>query len=140
MRLKYKLVSILALAVAGAGCSAAEPNADVDTDTALISSGLPTTVAEYKLPAYRDLEVLPTADVELWAALHRPATLTAGTRYPLVVLLHGNHETCRNATTGAESNEYAETGVCPEGSDPLPNHRGYDYLATDLASRGYLVL
>src|SRR5690606_13845479 len=67
-----------------------------------------TTVSEYKLPAGVDTEVLDLPythpldglqplEVELWASIYRPTTLS-GT-YPILVFLHGNHGVCeRNST------------------------------------------
>ncbi|AUX46608.1 uncharacterized protein SOCE26_081140 [Sorangium cellulosum] len=105
-------------------------------------SGGGVTVAEYKLPAYRDAEVNPDADVELWASLHRPSTLTPGTRYPLLVFLHGNHATCGTATNPRFDNNssYSLTGACPAGYIVVQNHRGYDYMAEELAARGFFVV
>jgi hypothetical protein len=140
MSLGNRLNTCFWILTAVTACSAPDAvNAPSNEPVAESSSAVTATVSEYKLPAYRDAEVLPSADIELWAALHRPETLTPGARYPLLVFVHGNHETCRNASDGRETNEYAETGMCP-GGDPLPNHRGYDYIASDLASRGYFVL
>ncbi len=99
-------------------------------------------VGEYKLPAGIDATVTPDVATELWASVYRPAK--AG-KYPVLVFLHGNHGTCGtyDKTTGVrydDSIEYTFSGTCPEGYVPTPNHRGYDYLATDLASRGYIVV
>lgn len=99
-------------------------------------------VGEYKLPASVDATVAPEIATELWAAVYRPAK--AG-KYPVLVFLHGNHGTCGqyDEASGVRydySVEYTYSGTCPEGFVPTPNHRGYDYLATDLAKRGYVVV
>jgi hypothetical protein len=111
-----------------------------------VTSDLPppgaAAVTEYKLPAAVDPLVSPDFAVELWASFYRPATLTAGRRYPLLVFMHGNHPTCG---TGAnprrdDNNMYALTGTCPANYVVVPSHRGYDYIAQDLAARGYFVV
>jgi hypothetical protein len=84
-------------------------------------------------PAY------PNVDVR--AVVRYPAT-TAGVgqpvaglpflaRYPLVVVLHGNHATCSNPCSGSHS--------CAP-ADRVPNHRGYDYLLDILASWGFVAV
>jgi hypothetical protein len=112
----------------------------VTSDLPVIPGG--PVVAEYKFPAAIDAEVSPSYAVELWASFYRPATLVAGRRYPLIVLMHGNHPTCG---TGAnprfdDNNQYAVNGTCPANYVVVNNHRGYDYLALDLAGRGYFVV
>lgn len=116
------------------------------TSTTLASSeiydpaGSGVSISEYELPRHRDPEVRPDVDIELWASLHRPTTLTAGKRYPLLVFLHGAYGTCRQDGTIFTNNDYANTGSCPAGYTRISNHRGYDYLAEELAARGYFVV
>src|SRR6185369_14457442 len=111
-----------------------------------VTSDLPpvgaATVTEYKFPAAVDSMVSPDYAVELWASFHRPATLTAGRRYPLVVFMHGNHPTCGTGVNPRrdDRNDYATTGACPANYVVVPSHRGYDYIAQDLAARGYFVV
>jgi cellulose binding protein with CBM2 domain len=112
----------------------------VASDLPVIPGG--PVVAEYKFPAAVDAQVSPNYAVEIWASFYRPATLVAGRRYPLIVLMHGNHPTCG---TGANprldnNNQYAINGTCPANYVVVNNHRGYDYLALDLAARGYFVV
>lgn len=60
--------------------------------------------------------------------------------WPLIVFMHGRHATCR-ALDRIEL--IFATSPCPE-LDPLtsdiPSYRGYDYLAHNLASHGYVVV
>jgi hypothetical protein len=71
--------------------------------------------------------------VELRAVVHYPTDLTAGP-YPLVLFLHGNHSSCfRGERAGY-------TWPCRNGWEPIPNHEGYDYLGSRLASWGYIVV
>jgi hypothetical protein len=73
------------------------------------------------------------ARVELVAEVHHPADLTAGP-YPIVLFLHGNHSSCY---LGRRSRY---EWPCTDGYRPIPNHEGYRYLATRLASYGYVVV
>jgi dienelactone hydrolase len=70
---------------------------------------------------------------ELRGVVHAPAD-PAGKAFPLVVLLHGKADTCGNAQKAM----YA--WPCPSGTTPIESHRGYDYLAADLATHGYVVV
>jgi hypothetical protein len=71
--------------------------------------------------------------VELAADVHYPAGLPGGP-YPIVLLLHGNHDACfRRAETSYE-------WPCQRGFKPLPNYIGYDYIANRLASFGFIVV
>ncbi len=108
----------------------------------LDASVLPTTITEYKLPARLDREITSATVTELWAAVARPATLVEGRRYPLVLFLHGNHGTCGSGTNPRSDFDctYTSQGVCPDGFVVSPSHRGYDYVAAELAARGYIVV
>ena len=71
--------------------------------------------------------------VELRADVHHPAGLPDGP-YPIVVFLHGNHSSC------FRGNRSDYRWPCRRGWKPIPNHEGYDYLASRLASYGYVVV
>lgn len=103
---------------------------------------LNAVITEYKTPPTLDASVTGSTMTELWAAVARPAQLTPGRRYPLVVFLHGNHGTCGTGTNPREdwSCEYTESGTCPTGYVVTPNHRGYDYVASELAANEYIVV
>lgn len=73
------------------------------------------------------------APVELRGVVHRPVR-AAGRKLPLVVFLHGIQLTC---FAGADQGTI--TWPCPAGLKPVPSFRGYDYLATNLASHGFVV-
>ena len=70
--------------------------------------------------------------VELRADVHYPTDLSAGP-FPLILFLHGNHSACY------KGDRAGYRWPCPPGWLPLPNEAGYDYLATRLASWGYIV-
>ncbi|MFF1822425.1 Calx-beta domain-containing protein [Kribbella sp. NPDC058245] len=53
---------------------------------------------------------------------------------PLVVFLHGRHESCYGEGDGDKP------WPCPKGSKPVPSYRGYDGPAQALASNGYQVV
>ena len=82
--------------------------------------------------------------VDLWAQVYRPSRL-ADRPFPLVVFLHGNHGTCgRNDPVRGvrvdDRSDYTTSGACPAGYVVTPNHLGYEYLAEELASWGYIVV
>lgn len=120
----------------------------------------------YKFAAYCDDSILPcsmtapeppdqTRFIELWAQVFRPARLDAA-KYPLVVMLHGNHGTCgKPATdddrqyygmpTGSvfhvdEELQYTLDGTCADGESVVASHLGFSYLAERLAGNGYVVV
>jgi hypothetical protein len=100
--------------------------------------------SEYKLPAKADSEVAPGVVTELWARIYRPKHLGAQP-HPLVVMLHGNHATCGHFVKGVKGRvdddiSYTFTGKCPDGYVVVPSHEGYAYIATQLASWGYVVV
>lgn len=102
----------------------------------------PIVVGEYKLPASVDPAVTSDVETELWAAVYRPSR---DGRYPLLVFLHGNHNTCgrNDPELGIRIDDrfdYTYTGTCPKGWLPTPNHLGYGYLAKELAANGYVVV
>jgi hypothetical protein len=147
---------------------ACAPLAKAQTGSAGDASALgpsPVVTADYALGATVMPDVLegctPTVHhdcrTELRARIHRPERLSG--RHPLVVVLHGNHATCgrpyapppagtdRPGLAGNpridDTCDYTTRGTCPPGyvtPDGVPNHLGYDYLATRLASHGYVVV
>jgi hypothetical protein len=66
--------------------------------------------------------------VEFTAVVHHPTDLANGP-YPLVLYLHGRHDTCVSAFTWP----------CPS-HDPIRSYLGYNYSGTQLASHGYIVI
>lgn len=94
---------------------------------------LAVTREEYN---YGDLAFTPTgfpSAVELKASVHYPTGLAAGP-YPLVVFLHGRHVTCYRGTTTALR------WPCRANETAIPSYQGYDYIAQNLASNGYVVV
>lgn len=91
---------------------------------------------------------------ELAGVVHYPADLGTG-RHPLIVMLHGLHDTCADrkaeaARTAAEksgddaayeaANAKLAAWPCAPGTPALPSQRGYDYLGRKLAARGFVVV
>lgn len=116
-----------------------------------MARAVPVLTGEYKLAASFDREVTPELidspseqrlETEEWARVWRPQ---ADGVYPLVIFLHGNHGTCgrydkTHHVRIDDDNTYTYDGTCPDGYVVTPNHLGYDYLAKDLASHGYVVV
>ncbi|MBV9570551.1 MAG: hypothetical protein JO056_04840 [Alphaproteobacteria bacterium] len=108
----------------------------------ITASALAVEQGEYKLPASFDSEVTTDLQTEEWARVWRPTTDGA---YPLVIFLHGNHGTCGrydsvHKVRVDDDVTYTFSGTCPSGYVVTPNHLGYNYLAKDLASHGYVVV
>ncbi|MBV9924737.1 MAG: hypothetical protein JOZ96_06805 [Acidobacteria bacterium] len=94
---------------------------------------LAVTREEYN---YGDLAFTPTgfpSAVELKASVHYPTGLPGGP-YPLIVFLHGRHVTCYRGTTTALR------WPCRNTETAIPSYQGYDYIAQNLASNGYIVI
>jgi hypothetical protein len=73
------------------------------------------------------------AKVEIVGEVHHPVDLASGP-FPLVMFLHGNHSTCYR-----KKRSFFEW-PCRPGSKPIPNFAGYAYIASRLASHGYVVV
>ena len=71
--------------------------------------------------------------IEIRASVHYPTGLSGGPR-PLVVLLHGRHSTCYQGTQSFGG------WPCTGGTQTIPSFQGYNYLAENLASWGYIVV
>jgi hypothetical protein len=71
--------------------------------------------------------------VELKASVHYPTGLPGGP-YPVIVFLHGRHVTCYRGTTTALR------WPCRNTETAIPSYQGYDYIAQNLASNGYIVI
>jgi Kelch motif protein/galactose oxidase-like protein len=115
--------------------------------TEFISTTTAVTASEYgapgsgQFPPAIDNTVLANVVTEKWAVVHRPTTLPSG-RLPVLLFLHGNHATCGTGSNPRNDNDcqYTTMGTCPGTHVVVPNHRGYDYIASELASRGYIVV
>jgi len=80
---------------------------------------------------------------EVWAKIFYPRDIKNLTeKLPLIMMLHGQHSTCGTGSNPRKdyNNDYAETGTCPPGYIVVPNHEGYNYLAENLTSWGYIVV
>jgi hypothetical protein len=102
---------------------------------------LATTSAEYQFDAVTDPNVLADRQTEIWARVYMPADMSAGP-YPMVMILHGNHETCGTGSDPRidDNCQYTSTGTCPDGYIMGPSYLGFGYLADRLASWGYVVV
>jgi len=98
--------------------------------------------ADYRFKAATDPSILSDRVTEIWGRLFWPIDKEPRS-HPVIIFLHGNHGPCgvSHGTNWREDTtcEYTLTGVCPTGKVIVPNHRGFDYLATRLASWGYIV-
>lgn len=98
---------------------------------------LAVTSQEYKVAQ----ALLPTVayPVDIWGTVWYPEDLSGGP-FPFVLMLHGNHGICRLPGTQTDLGTTIFPPFCPAGQVQTPNHSGYAYMATRLASRGYIVV
>ncbi|SDN49477.1 poly(ethylene terephthalate) hydrolase family protein [Allokutzneria albata] len=118
------------LTAAGAGIATAAPQVDP------LAPG-PHKVAEASYHLGDDA-LRPDAfpwPVELTGHVYYPEK-PAVSAYPVVVFLHGRHATCMSSTVPTPRLAWP----CPAGYQPIPSHRGYDYLGRQLAGHGYAVI
>ena len=73
--------------------------------------------------------------VEVTASVHYPSALAGP--YPLVLFLHGRHATCY--VGGGNGSAFLEWPCTPPRLS-IPSYQGYDYIAQNLASHGYIVV
>lgn len=69
---------------------------------------------------------------ELDGVVFYPRDLAHGT-HPLIMIEHGLWDTCAVGTG-------TQDWPCPSGVGQIPSYRGYDYLAKQLASQGFVVV
>jgi dienelactone hydrolase len=129
------VMSLMALALFGV-----TPPANADTAPAVVpdpAQAGPFAVTKIEYDAGATLVDDPSTHVtypeELMGSLHIP---TAPGLLPVIVLLHGRHATC--AVVGVQ----ASASPCPDtpATADIRSYEGYDYLARNLASHGYLVM
>jgi hypothetical protein len=71
--------------------------------------------------------------VELRGSVTYPTDLAASI-HPLIVFLHGRHNTCFTGSTSFGG------WPCAAGQQPITSYHGYDYIAQNLASYGFIVV
>jgi PKD domain len=69
-------------------------------------------------------------------SVHYPADLSSGP-FPVIVFLHGRHSTCYDTSDLSNS---SSDWPCLTGWAPITSYEGYDYVATTMASHGYIVI
>ena len=138
----------VAVVVALSGClTSATKNLDDNPGTAL-SVGMPDPAAVGSFPVERidfDLGYMTVTEPRtmvvpfpshLIGSVHYPTT--GDGPFPLILFMHGRHSTCGARGVG----ETLGPVVCPETplTYPVDSYTGYDYIAEQLASHGYVVL
>lgn len=78
-------------------------------------------------PSFPDL-------IEVRGSVHYPTDLSDGP-FPVLLFLHGRHSTCYSGAGGTSI-----AWPCTGSFDPIPSYQGYDYLAEQMASHGYIVI
>jgi hypothetical protein len=76
------------------------------------------------------------ANMEVAGSVHYPADLASGP-FPVIIILHGRHSTCYDSTSMTVA---GEGWPCTGTNKSIVSYEGYDYLATNMASHGYIVI
>ncbi|MEV5386292.1 alpha/beta hydrolase [Streptomyces sp. NPDC052721] len=131
----------------GSTASSAAPDAPAQSGRAVAAVTYSLGDRAYALPETGE-------PVEMAATVHYPRDLGTSPR-PLVVALHGWHETCADRTAAAArdaagqaedwdaytaANQKLFSWPCAHGTRPIANDRGYDYLGEELARQGFIVV
>ncbi|AGZ45963.1 hypothetical protein AFR_38545 [Actinoplanes friuliensis DSM 7358] len=91
-----------------------------------------TVTGEYTLPGVK-LPEFPEL-VEMQGVVVAPKG--APGKRPIALFLHGRHSVCYNG----DDPEAPQAWPCPEGTLPIPSHRGYLQAQELLASQGYVTV
>jgi len=75
-------------------------------------------------------------DIEMRGSVHYPSSLNGGP-FPVLVLMHGRHETCYKTSSPSVT---TEDWPCISGYQSITSFEGYNYFATQMASHGYIVI
>lgn len=131
-KLTHTLARPLACLALLLACGAAL-NVNAQTPDPGAAGPLAVTRVEYD---YGNLAYTPPgfpSAVELKASVHYPTGLPGGP-YPLIVFMHGRHATCYRGSTATLR------WPCRSNETAIPSYQGYDYIAQNLASNGYIVV
>ncbi len=97
--------------------------------------------AEYNLgdAAYTPPSSVFPYNLEVAGSVHYPADLGSGP-FPVIEILHGRHSTCYDSTTMLEASGPGSDWPCTGVNKSIVSYEGYDYLARNMASHGYIVI
>ncbi len=76
-------------------------------------------------------------NMEVRGSVHYPADMATGSKYPVLLWLHGRHETCYQTSNPSNTQS---AWPCPTGWQSILSYEGYDYAAKTMASHGYIVI
>ncbi len=106
----------------------------------VVDPGLPGTysvsVANYNLGDAAFTHSTFPNPMEVRGSVHYPTTLSAGP-FPVLMFLHGRHSTCYQTSNPSNT---ALSWPCASGYQSITSFEGYDYLAQQMASHGYIVI
>jgi hypothetical protein len=94
------------------------------------------TKAQYNLGDLAFTTASFPVPIEVRGSVHYPTDLINGP-YPVIMYLHGRHETC---FTTASPSSSSLSWPCAPGDESITSYEGYDYSASQLASHGYIVI
>ncbi|MCH8544610.1 MAG: alpha/beta hydrolase [Alcanivorax sp.] len=160
------LLSVLAMAITGCGGGGSSNSPDTPAPTVTIPVDQIETSTERFLdvaPGVRDGTLPISSVIEYKAAPIRvlttggadaPMSIKGQVRYPLageapfpvILYLHGRHGTCiylggtETLTGAAGCPNMSLIGLPLVGVRPVKSYAGYDYMATNLAAAGYVVI
>lgn len=125
--MKLRLIQIIGIILFSGISFAQTPDPGVPGAYAVSSDEYDFGDEAFGPPTFPDL-------VEVRGSVHYPTDLTDGP-FPVILILHGRHSTCYNGGGGTSI-----AWPCTGSYDPIPSYQGYNYLAEQLASHGYIVI
>lgn len=131
MKKSYSLLSVILCSIYFATPALAQTTPDPGIDGSLTVSKLDYNLGDAAFTA----SGFP-GPIEVRGSVHFPTGL-AGGPYPVLLFLHGRHETCYET---ADPTNSSLSWPCGSGEQSITSFEGYDYLAQHMASHGYIVI
>ena len=124
--MKLRSLILIALFAVAKTLQAQSPDPGIPGPYAVSSAEYDLGDEAFGAPSFPDL-------IEVTGSVHYPTDMSDGP-FPVLLFLHGRHSTCYSG--GSTNIAWPCTGAFA----PIPSYQGYDYLAEQMASHGYIVI